>query len=216
MNQKVNAFAMKYLDLYRNPKTTNIQVEETFADECFALGFEMDSGNSFCEKYPKAFNDVQEFDRIIEEISDPQFLGTAIFSQWRYITHWSYNAHPLDSEYRVTTDHYGRKVPKHAHGTANLDRQTSSTMLIVDAVMSLFDRIVDKNLLIRRITLAACKLIPESEAATAEVAEQLTLFTDYEALERQRKEQEEALAREKKMQHAMLDIKKEIRKERYP
>lgn len=45
LNQKINAFAMKYLDLYRNPKTTNIQVEETFADECFALGFEMDSGN---------------------------------------------------------------------------------------------------------------------------------------------------------------------------
>jgi len=112
----------------------------------------------------------------------------------------------------VTTDHYGRKVPKHAHGTANLDRQSSSTMLIVDAVMSLFDRIVDKNLLIRRITLAACKLIPESEAATAEVAEQLTLFTDYEALERERKEQEDALAREKKMQHAMLDIKKKFGK----
>ena len=100
MNQKINAFATKYLDLFRNPKTTNIQVEETFADECFALGFEMDSGNSFCEKYPKAFNDVQEFDRIIEEINDPHFLGTAIFSQWRYITHWSYCAHPLDSEYR--------------------------------------------------------------------------------------------------------------------
>ncbi len=100
MNQKINAFAMKYLDLYRNPQTTNIQVEETFADECFALGFEMDSGNSFCEKYPKAFNDIQELDRIIEEINDPQFLGTAIFSQWRYITHWSYCAHPLDTEYR--------------------------------------------------------------------------------------------------------------------
>ena len=47
----------------------------------------------------------------------------------------------------VTTDHYGRKVPKHAHGTANLNRKTSSTMLIMDAVMDLFDRIADKNLL---------------------------------------------------------------------
>ena len=80
MNQKVNAFAMKYLDLYRNPQTTNIQLKEIFADECFALGFEMDSGNSFCEKYPKAFNDIRELNRIIEEINDPQFLGTAIFS----------------------------------------------------------------------------------------------------------------------------------------
>lgn len=112
----------------------------------------------------------------------------------------------------ITTDHYGRKVPKHAHGTANLERQTSSTMLIVDAVMRLFDRIVDKNLLVRRITLAACKLVPEIEATTEEAAEQLTLFTDYEALERERKEQEAALAKEKKMQHAMLDIKKKFGK----
>lgn len=100
MKQKINAFAQKYFDLYRSPNTTNFQVEEGFADECFALGFEMDSGNSFIDKYPKAFNDVQELDRIIEEINDPKFLGTAIFSQWRYITHWSYCAHPLDSEYR--------------------------------------------------------------------------------------------------------------------
>ena len=112
----------------------------------------------------------------------------------------------------VTTDHYGRKVPKHAHGTANLDRQTSSTRLIVDAVMALYDRIVDKNLLVRRITLAACKLVPESEVATSDGVEQLDLFTDYEAQERERKAQEEALAREKKMQQAMLTIKKKFGK----
>lgn len=112
----------------------------------------------------------------------------------------------------VTTDQYGRKIPKHAHGTANLDRQTSSTMLIVSAVMALYDRIVDKNLLIRRITLAACKLIPESDAATTPIVEQLALFTDYEALERERKEQDAALAKEKKMQQAMLDIKKKFGK----
>jgi len=112
----------------------------------------------------------------------------------------------------VTTDNYGRKIPKHAHGTANLDKQTSSTRLIVDAVMDLFDRIVDKNLLVRRITIATCKLIPEADVKTTEEAEQLTLFTDYEELERKRKEEEEALAREKKMQRAMLDIKKKFGK----
>lgn len=103
MNQKrmmIHEFAKKYFDLYRSPKTTNFQVEEGFAEECFALEFKMDSGNSFCEKYPKAFNDFQELDKIIEEIDDPYFLGTAIFSQWRYITHWSYCSHPLDKEYR--------------------------------------------------------------------------------------------------------------------
>ena len=103
MNQKklmIHEFAKKYFDLYRSPKTTNFQVEEGFAEECFSLEFKMDSGDSFCEKYPKAFNNVDELDKIIEKIDDPYFLGTAIFSQWRYITHWSYCSHPLDSEFR--------------------------------------------------------------------------------------------------------------------
>lgn len=100
MNKDIYAFAKYYFNIYRNPKATNIQVEEGFADKCFSLGFQMDSGNSFCEKYLHAFNDAEELDKIIEEIDDPQFLGTAIFSQWRYITHWSYCSHPLDPEYR--------------------------------------------------------------------------------------------------------------------
>lgn len=62
----------------------------------------------------------------------------------------------------ITTDHYGRKIPKHAHGTANLDRQTSSTMLIMNAVTELYDRIVDKNLLVRRITISANHIVDES------------------------------------------------------
>ena len=100
MNKDIYAFAKYYFNLYRNPKATNFQVEEGFADKCFSLGFQMDSGNSFCESYPNAFNDAEELEKIIEEIDDPQFLGTAIFSQWRYITHWSYCSHPLDPEYR--------------------------------------------------------------------------------------------------------------------
>lgn len=100
MKEKIHDFANHYFDIFRDPKATNNQVEEGFAEKCFALGFEMDSGNSFCARYPKAFNDYSEFDKIIEEIDDPQFLGTAIFSQWRYITHWSYCCHPLDEQYR--------------------------------------------------------------------------------------------------------------------
>ena len=88
----------------------------------------------------------------------------------------------------VTIDRYGRKVPKHAHGTTNLKKKTSSTMLITDAVMELYDRIVDKNLLIRRINITANRLVDESSVKKEEVYEQLDLFTDYEA---QRKKQEE-------------------------
>ena len=73
----------------------------------------------------------------------------------------------------VTIDRYGRKVPKHAHGTTNLKRKTSSTMLITDAVMELYDRIVDKNLLIRRINITANKLVDESFSKEEETYEQI-------------------------------------------
>lgn len=111
----------------------------------------------------------------------------------------------------ITTDFYGRKIPKHAHGTINLERQTSSSKLIVDAVMELFDRIVNRSLMVRRIAVAACKLERES-AVNEPQPEQLDLFTDYKELEEKRKVQEESLAKEKKMQEAVLSIKKKYGK----
>ena len=112
----------------------------------------------------------------------------------------------------VTTDRYGRKVPKHAHGTTNLKRQTSSTAIIMDAVMELYDRIVDKKLLVRRITITANKLVSEDLVQEKESYEQLQLFTDYEEVKRGREKEEAALEKEKRIQHAMLDIKKKFGK----
>ena len=112
----------------------------------------------------------------------------------------------------VTTDFYGRAVPKAAHGIANLGGQTSSTKRIVEAMMALYDRIVDKALLIRRVNLTANRLEEESTAAQKQTAEQLDLFTDYAALEAQRKAEAEALAEEKKLQLAMLAIQKKYGK----
>ncbi|SCP97318.1 Y-family DNA polymerase [Anaerobium acetethylicum] len=112
----------------------------------------------------------------------------------------------------VTTDHYGRQVPKHAHGTANLDRQTSSTKLIMDAVMDLYTRIVDERLLVRRINITANHVVNEGAAVQKKSFEQLDLFTDYEALQRQKEEEDAKLQREKKMQLAILDIKKKYGK----
>lgn len=112
----------------------------------------------------------------------------------------------------VTTDPYGRKIPKHAHGTANLGRQTSSTRLIIDAVMELYDRIVDQNLLIRRITLGANHVVEETSVVRNAVPEQLDLFTDYEALEREREQEEAELEKEKHIQQAVLSIKKKYGK----
>ena len=112
----------------------------------------------------------------------------------------------------VTIDRYGRKVPKHAHGTSNLKRQTSSTRLITEAVMELYDRIVDKNLLVRRINITANKLVDEKSASQSVTYEQLDLFTDYKAKEEENAKEEEALEREKRMQKAMLNIKKKFGK----
>lgn len=108
----------------------------------------------------------------------------------------------------IVTDHYGRQLPKHAHGTVNLERQTSSTMLILDAVLALYDQIADKNLLVRRINLAANHVVEESAAQGPPAFEQLDLFTDYDALEKKRQEEEARLKREKQLQQAMLAIKK--------
>lgn len=112
----------------------------------------------------------------------------------------------------VTTDNYGRQIPKHAHGTANIGRQTSSTKLITDATMELYDRIVNPALLVRRLTIAANHVVPENSVQKANVVEQLDLFTDYEALERERAKEQEELDREKKMQQAVLSIKKKFGK----
>ena len=112
----------------------------------------------------------------------------------------------------VTIDRYGRRIPKHAHGTTNLKRQTSSTKLITDAVIELYDGIVDRNLLIRRINITANRLVDESSVKKEEVYEQLDLFTDYEAQRKKQEEEEAALDREKRMQEAMLSIKKKFGK----
>lgn len=112
----------------------------------------------------------------------------------------------------VTTDRYGRKLPKHAQGTIHLEHYTSSTKKITDAVMELFDRIADPGLLIRRIYVTACRVKEETGVQREEVMEQLDLFTDYEALEQKRREEEKLLERERKMQLAMLEIKKKFGK----
>ena len=112
----------------------------------------------------------------------------------------------------ITTDQYGRRIPKHAHGTANLDRHTASARLITDASLELYDRIINKNLLIRRITVSANHVIDENAIPQTESFEQLDLFTDYAALQKKQEEEKEALKKEKQMQQAMLSIKKKYGK----
>lgn len=109
----------------------------------------------------------------------------------------------------VRIDHYGRPVPKEAHGSINLDRHTSSGRIITDAMMKLFDRCVDPNLLVRRITVVAAHVLNEKDVPAAP-EEQPDLFTDYEALEKQKAAEQAELDKEKRLQQAVLNIKKRM------
>ncbi|MCR4957833.1 MAG: DNA methylase [Prevotella sp.] len=112
----------------------------------------------------------------------------------------------------MSTDYYGRQVPKHAHGTANLQRQTSSTKLITDAIVELFDRIVNKDLLVRRLNVTVNHVVSESSVNMNTTPQQLDLFTDYEALAKQEAEEKAALEKERRMQEAQLKIKQRFGK----
>ncbi len=112
----------------------------------------------------------------------------------------------------ITTDRYGRKIPKHAHGTANLKSYTSSTKQIVEAVLKLYDNIVDPNLLVRRITVVANHVLPETDVKKETAFEQMDLFTDYDALAAKQEQEKKEQEKEKKVQQAMLDIKKKFGK----
>ena len=114
----------------------------------------------------------------------------------------------------VVTDRYGRKIPKHAHGTSNLKEKTSSISIIMDAVMELYDRIMDPALLTRRMSVVAANVVDESEAEAQkkETYEQLSLFTDIKAEEERKKEEKAALLKERKAQEAVLAIRKKFGK----
>ena len=103
----------------------------------------------------------------------------------------------------VTLDHYGRKVPKSAHGTINIDHKTSSTKIITDYVMNLYESIINKNLLVRRINITAEDVVNEDDYKNNKKFEQIDLFIDYNEIEKQQKKEK----LEKELQKAVLDIK---------
>ena len=113
----------------------------------------------------------------------------------------------------ITTNHYGKLVPKHAHGTFNFDRPTSSSRQIMDGATQLFDRCVNADLLVRRMNITANHVVPEASVVAKDQApQQLDLFTDYEALEKQRQAEQAKLDKERRMQEVQLKIKKRFGK----
>ena len=113
----------------------------------------------------------------------------------------------------IVTDGYGRQIPKHAHGTINLNGFTASTEKILSAVSTVFDRIVDKTLLVRRLNLTANHVISETSVSEKNAGyEQLDLFTDYTVKQAEQEQEQHRLERERSMQKTLLTIKKKFGK----
>ena len=123
----------------------------------------------------------------------------------------------------ITTNYYGKPVPKHAHGTFNFEKPTSSSRLIMEGAAGIFDRCVNPDLLIRRMNLTTNHVVSEDSGAELNSSakgrlkgknapQQLDLFTDYEALEKQRREEQAQLDKERRMQEAQLNIKRRFGK----
>ena len=112
----------------------------------------------------------------------------------------------------VTLDHYGRAVPKHAHGTANLSGYTSSTNEIMGALAELFDRVVDRTLLVRRVNITANHIVNEAKRNEPTSPIQLDIFTDFSERERLRVRERLEYEREKQRQLAVISIKRRFGK----
>lgn len=107
----------------------------------------------------------------------------------------------------ITTDNYGRSIPKHAHGIANIDHRTSSTSIITSEVMKLYDKIVNHHLLIKRINLTACDVVDENCQDNVVITKQLDLFSNTSVTNKEKEQELHNEVEERKIQRTLLDIK---------
>ena len=107
----------------------------------------------------------------------------------------------------ITLDHYGREVPKHAHGTLNLDHYTSSSKTIMENMLKLFDRIINKDLLIRRVNIVACNVVKPENVKNKPIIQQFDLFSNNEEQEELKRRELEDEKEERKVQEVLLNIK---------
>ena len=112
----------------------------------------------------------------------------------------------------IVEDRYGRKVPKSAHGTINIDHKTSSTKIITEKVLELFEKIIDQDLMVRRINLTACNVINRNKAIKQVHYQQFDLFSSCEEQESKKKHETIDEQEENKLQKTLLDIKEKYGK----
>ena len=107
----------------------------------------------------------------------------------------------------ITLDHYGREVPKHAHGTINIDHHTSSSKTITEQFVKLYERIINKNLLVRRVNLVACNVVKPESVVNKPIVQQFDLFSNNEEQEKIKIKELEDEKEERKVQEVLLNIK---------
>ena len=178
----------------------------------------MSSGQVLTEPYTfdKARNVVMEMaDAISLELVEKRLLTNQLVLTVSYDRE-SLTRPDIASKYHgeIMMDYYGRPVPKHTHGTANLASYSSSSREIIDAVMYLYDRIVNRDLLIRRLNISTNRVIREDNRPQKmdKSPQQLDLFTDYESVEKTQKNKQKKLEKERRMQEAVIKIKQRFGK----
>lgn len=158
----------------------------------------------------KARNVVLEMaDNVSLELIDKQLLTNQLVLTVGYDVESLTNPE-IRAKYhgRITSDHYGRQVPVHAHGTINIEHPTASTAILTAKVAELYDRIINPDLLVRRLTLALNNLVAETDVHEDRQPVQLELFTDYEEMKRRKEAEAAELSKERRRQKAILKIKK--------
>lgn len=148
-------------------------------------------------------------DALVLNLVDHQLVSDA------FVLSISYDRSSLaDGDYsgELKKDYYGRIAPKGVHGTAHMPRRTSSSKMVIDGVLKLYERITDPSLLIRRINITACNVVPESEAKKMVEFNQISLFDDHAKAEAVNEKLEEDLKKEHNVQQAILKIQKKYGK----
>ena len=96
---KIQAFSKEWIAKFEDPNSTDYDLADHYlGDDCHVLGFKMDCGEAFSEKYGKAVHDSEALSEIIHEVNDISLLGSAIYSRWRYYNHWAYSGEEILEE----------------------------------------------------------------------------------------------------------------------
>ena len=174
------------------------------------IGKSISSGQVLKEPYPyekakliiKEMTDLLSLDLVDKKVVTDQIVLTVGYDI----------ASMKDYDGEITSDPYGRIIPKMAHGSINIGEYTNATFLMLKKTLELFDSIVDRKLSIRRMYVVANHIINEKDVDAKPKDQQLDLFSDYKEVEKKEQLKKKALIRERKMQEAIIKIHKKYGK----